>query len=172
MSSADISTSFNLDEMIKRKLTLEQLNECREAFGMYDDDNDGIISTKELKPALRALGYNPNSVVLDKIKAIDDESEDGEGRLEYEDFLNLVCQQIRYSFTSKDMLEDFEAIDVNKDGKISQLELRNYLDSLRMPFSVEEIDEIVYTADLDNDGTIDYKEFVIMMCPDKREEEK
>lgn len=164
-----MSSRQNLDaiEMIRRKLTLEQLNECKEAFDMYDEDNDGIITTKQLVPALRALGYNPSSVVLDKIKEMDADGEEGEGRVEYAGLLEIVCQQIHYSFTSEDMLKDFEEIDVNKDGKISKLELRNYLESLHLPFSGEEIDEIVYKADLNNDGTIDYTEFVIMMCPEK-----
>lgn len=165
MSSDDVMEILNLNEMIRRKLTLQQLSEAREAFDLYDDDKDGIITTKQVKPAMRALGYNPNSVVLEKIKAIDIESEDGEGRLKYEDFLNLVCQQIRYSFTSEDMFKDFQDIDVNNDGKITKLELRDYLKTLQMPFSDEEIDEIVFEADLNNDGLIDYKEFVIMMCP-------
>lgn len=82
---------------------------------MYDDDNDGIITIKELKPVLRALGYKPNSIVSDKIREIDIEREDEEGRLNCDDFLNLVCQQFRYTSKSEDMLEDFEAIDANKD---------------------------------------------------------
>lgn len=167
--SKGVLKKFNPTEMIKKKLTLEELEECREAFDMYDKDNDGIITTKDAKPAMRALGHNPNSVVLEKIKEIEIESEDadGEGKLKYHDFLDLVCQQIRYSFTAEDFLEDFKAIDVNNDGTISKLELRNYLESLGMPFSDREIDEIVDDADLNNDGTIDYNEFVIMMCPDK-----
>lgn len=151
--------SFNPNEMIRRKLTLQQLSEAREAFDMYDDDKDGIITTKEVKPAMRAFGYNPNSVVSEKIKA-KGKSEDVEGRLNYR-------EQIRYSFQSENMKKDFEDIDVNNDRKITKLELRHYLESLHMPSSDEEIDEIVFEADLNNDGFIDYEEFVIMMCPDR-----
>lgn len=167
MSSQRNVKKLNPNEITRQKMTSQELSEAREAFDLFDDDKDGIITTKEVKPAMRALGYNPNSVILDKIKAIDIGREDGDGSLNYEDFLNLVCQQIRYSFSSEDMFKDFEEIDVNNDGKITKLELRRYLENLGMPFSDEEIDGIVFEADLNNDGFIDYKEFVRMMCPDR-----
>lgn len=158
--------SVNTNEMLKKKLTPLQLSECREAFDMHDEDMDGVISTQVVVSALRAFGYRPNKPVMDKIKQLDMENEDGIGKLKYDNFLDLVCQQIRYSFTSEDLLEDLKAIDVNDDGKISKEELRKYLESLQIPFSDEELDEIVNDADLDNDSAIDYREFVIMMCPD------
>lgn len=155
MSSGELFKSI---EMVRRKLTLEQLSECREAFDLYDDDNDGIITTDDLVRTMRALGYNPNSVILDRIKTIDAVSEDA--------FIDLVCQQIRYSFTRDDILEDFMVIDVNGDGRITSQELRHYLESLQLPFSEEEIEGIVDEADLNNDGTIDYKELLTMLCLD------
>lgn len=152
--------------MIKEKLTPQQLSECREAFDMHDSDNDGVISTKEAQSALRAFGHRPNKVALDKIKQIDLKAEDGEGKLKYDDFLDLVCQQIHSSFKKEDMLEDLKAIDVNDAGKITKADLRKYLESLEIPFSDEEIEEIVNEADLNNDNAIDYKKFVITMCSD------
>jgi calmodulin len=135
---------------------------------MYDIDDDSIISTKDVLPALRALGYNPNTVIFDKIREIDMESEDDEGRLKYDDFLELVCQQIRYSFSKEDMLEDFKIIDINNDGEITRTELRNYLESLQLSLSDDEIDEIVSKADLNNDGSVDYNEFIFLMTrPDE-----
>lgn len=101
MSSEELFKSI---EMVGRKLTLEQLSDCRKAFDLYDDDNDGIITTKDLVGTMRALGYNPNSVILDRIKTIDALSEYSQGRLKYGDFIDLVCQQFRYSFTSDDIL--------------------------------------------------------------------
>lgn len=149
--------------ILKAKLTDEQVREAQEAFEMYDRDADNTITTTELIPALRALGYNTNQVISEKIKEMDLESDDGVGKLSFDDFLNFIVMHIRYSFTSTDMMEDFKLIDVNNDGKITKSELKGYLERLKIPFSDEELDEIVNTADLDNDGSIDYKEFVIMM---------
>lgn len=161
----NLRKGLNINELLSRKITLEQLKECREAFDMYDNDKDEIITTAELVLALRALGYNSNKVVVEKIKEMDIDSDDGVGKLKFQDFLNFVVTSIRYAYTKDDMLTDFRHIDANNDGKITKLELQNYLESLKIPFSAEEIEEIVNAADLNRDGSIDYNEFVIMMSP-------
>lgn len=149
--------------ILKAKLTDEQVRDAQEAFEMYNKNANDTITTSELIPALRALGYNSNQVILEKIKEMNLESDDGVGKLSFDDFLNFIVMHIRYSFKSEDMMNDFKLIDVNNDGKITKLELKGYLESLKIPFSSEELDEIVNAADLNNDGSIDYKEFVIMM---------
>ena len=37
----------------------EQIGEYREAFELFDKNNDGNISTKELGQVMRSLGQNP-----------------------------------------------------------------------------------------------------------------
>lgn len=91
-------------------------------------------------------------------------SEDGQGRLKHGVFIDLVCQQIRHYFTSNDILEDFTVIDANGDAKITIQELRQYLESLQIIFSMRKIEEIVDEADLNNDGPIDHKELPTMVC--------
>ncbi|KAL8270005.1 hypothetical protein Esti_006070 [Eimeria stiedai] len=43
----------------RRELTEEQRQEIREAFDLFDTDGSGCIDTKELKVAMRALGFEP-----------------------------------------------------------------------------------------------------------------
>lgn len=69
------------------------------------------------------------------------------------------------------MLEHFEVIDVN-DEQSQTAQLYWELLHALIGFSNEEIDKSVYETDLNSDGTIDYKEFVIKMCPEKWEKEK
>ena len=42
-----------------QNLTEEQVAELREAFNEFDTDGGGIITTKELGYAMRAMGMNP-----------------------------------------------------------------------------------------------------------------
>jgi len=46
-------------------LTAEQKQEIREAFDLFDTDGSGNIDSKELKVAMRALGFEPKK---DEIK--------------------------------------------------------------------------------------------------------
>lgn len=159
------SISFIPNEIVKAKFSSQKLKEAQEAFKMYDKDGDNMITTVELTPALRALGYNSNQVIVERITEMNRESSDGVGKVSFEDFLDVVVMYLRYTFTMNDMLEDFKLIDVDNDGKITKTELKSYLESLQVHLSHEEIEEIVNAADLDNDGSIDYMEFVIMMSP-------
>jgi len=43
----------------KKELTEEQKNEIKEAFDLFDTDGSGSIDSKELKVAMRALGFEP-----------------------------------------------------------------------------------------------------------------
>ena len=43
----------------KAELTEEQKQEIREAFDLFDTDGSGTIDAKELKVAMRALGFEP-----------------------------------------------------------------------------------------------------------------
>ena len=43
----------------KKELTKEQKDEIKEAFDLFDNNQSGIIEIKDLKVALRALGFEP-----------------------------------------------------------------------------------------------------------------
>ena len=46
------------------KLTEEQITEFKEAFALFDKDNDGTITCKELGTVMRSLGQNPTEAEL------------------------------------------------------------------------------------------------------------
>ena len=56
----------------KQELTDAQKNEIKEAFDMFDTAGMGVIEDKELKVALRALGFNPTK---DEIKSLISQSD-------------------------------------------------------------------------------------------------
>lgn len=51
------------------KLTEQQLVEIREAFNLYDIDQDGVIGTTELKDTLTSLGQDPTDVEIKEMMA-------------------------------------------------------------------------------------------------------
>jgi len=49
---------FNAGGKKQKELTDEQKTEIKEAFDLFDTDGSGSIDAKELKVAMRALGFN------------------------------------------------------------------------------------------------------------------
>jgi len=81
----------------RAELTEEQKQEIKEAFDLFDTDGSGSIDAKELKVAMRALGFEPKKEEVKKMMGEADR--EGTGKIEYKDFLELmqskmVCEQI------------------------------------------------------------------------------
>ncbi|KAG8592830.1 hypothetical protein GDO81_000640 [Engystomops pustulosus] len=76
----------------KPELTEEQKQEIREAFDLFDTDGSGTIDVKELKVAMRALGFEPKKEEMKKMIA--DIDKDGSGTIDFEDFLSLMTQKM------------------------------------------------------------------------------
>merc|ERR1711865_821060 len=71
----------------KGGLTEEQIEEIREAFNLFDADNSGAIDVRELKAAMRALGFEVKKEELKKM--ISDIDNDGNGSIEFQEFLEM-----------------------------------------------------------------------------------
>ncbi|XP_042479633.1 calmodulin-like protein 30 [Macadamia integrifolia] len=63
-----------------------------------------------------------------------------------------------------EMKRVFDKFDANKDGKISPEEYCSLLKALGKPRPEREVAKIFEVADLDGDGFIDFKEFMVVLC--------
>merc|ERR1712193_345333 len=84
------------------QLTEEQLDEIREAFSLFDADASGMIDIRELKAAMRALGFEVKNEELKKMAA--DIDGDGNGTIEFGEFLQMMTGKMG----EKDSREDIE----------------------------------------------------------------
>merc|ERR1711934_1351641 len=73
----------NMAKSKKKKggLSEEQMEEIREAFGLFDADASGMIDVRELKAAMRALGFEVKNEELKKM--VSDVDNDGNGTIEF-----------------------------------------------------------------------------------------
>eukprot|EP00730_Choanoeca_flexa_P012781 TRINITY_DN4616_c0_g1_i1.p1 TRINITY_DN4616_c0_g1~~TRINITY_DN4616_c0_g1_i1.p1 ORF type:complete len:130 (+),score=14.97 TRINITY_DN4616_c0_g1_i1:70-459(+) len=74
------------------ELTEEQKLEIREAFELFDTDGSGTIDAKELKVAMRALGFEPKKEEIKKMIA--DVDKDGSGTINYNEFLTMMTHKM------------------------------------------------------------------------------
>merc|ERR1719468_558995 len=94
------------------ELTPEQKQEIREAFDLFDTDGSGTIDAKELKVAMRALGFEPKKDEIKKM--ISDIDKDGSGTIDFQEFLEMMTSKM----SEKDSKEEIQKMisDIDKDG--------------------------------------------------------
>ncbi|KAK9293024.1 hypothetical protein L1049_021008 [Liquidambar formosana] len=142
-------------------LTEEQTAEFQEAFCLLDKDGDGCITIEELATAIRSLDENPTEEELQNM--INEVDADGNGTIEFGEFLNLMARKMKESEAEEELKEAFKVFDKDQDGYISPNELRHVMINLVERLTDEELEQMIKEADLDGDGQISYEEFVRMM---------
>ncbi|CAL9202482.1 unnamed protein product [Musa hybrid cultivar] len=143
------------------QLTDDQIAEFKEAFSLFDKDGDGCITTKELGTVMRSLGQNPTEAELqDMINEVD---ADGNGTIDFPEFLNLMARKMKDTDSEEELKEAFRVFDKDQNGFISAAELRHVMTNLGEKLTDEEVDEMIREADVDGDGQINYEEFVKIM---------
>ena len=145
----------------RTELTEEQRQEIKEAFDLFDTDGSGSIDAKELKVAMRALGFEPKKEEIKKMIA--DLDTEGNGVIDYNDFLDLMTVKMAERDPMEEMMKAFRLFDEDDTGKISFKNLKRVAKELGENMSDEEIQEMIDEADRDGDGEIsDEESFRIM----------
>ncbi|XP_057440723.1 calmodulin-like protein 11 isoform X1 [Lotus japonicus] len=139
----------------------EQIGEFLEAFCLFDKDGDGCITMEELGTAIRALDLHPT---VEELQIMMNEVDtDGNGTIEFEEFLNLMARKMKESEAEQELMEAFRVFDKDQDGYISPSEMRSVLRTVGEKVTDEELGQMIKVADLDGDGLLDYQDFVRMM---------
>ena len=69
-----------------------QKQEIKQAFDLFDTSGSGTIESKELKVALRALGFEPTKEEIKNL--IGDFDKDGSGRIDFHEFLSIMITKM------------------------------------------------------------------------------
>ncbi|XP_076095377.1 neo-calmodulin-like [Mytilus galloprovincialis] len=139
------------------------LADFKQAFKLFDDDDSGTITSKELGTVLRQLGQNPTEAELqDMINEVD---EDGNGTIEIDEFVEMMKDKVLTNGENEDdvVLETFNVFDVDSTGLITCDNLQKVFSGLGIKCSDDEIKLMIDGADLKKDGVIDFEEFETMI---------
>eukprot|EP00090_Calanus_glacialis_P039722 TRINITY_DN69168_c0_g1_i1.p1 TRINITY_DN69168_c0_g1~~TRINITY_DN69168_c0_g1_i1.p1 ORF type:complete len:177 (-),score=69.08 TRINITY_DN69168_c0_g1_i1:87-539(-) len=142
-------------------MTEEEKKVFREAFGQFDKNGDGSISTKELSNVMRSLGQNPTEAELQD--AINEVDVDGSGAVEWEEFCVLMYKKMREKDPENEIKEAFRVFDAEGTGFIEAEEMRLILSQLPVSLADEEMDEILRAGDANGDGVFDLAELGVML---------
>jgi len=153
--------SSTVGRRLADQLTELQIAEFKEAFSLFDQDGNGTIATEELGAVMRSLGQNPTEAEpQDMINEVD---ADGNGTIDFPEFLSLTARKMRDTDTEEELIEAFKVFDRDGNGLISEAELRHVMTNLGEKLTDEEVHEMIHEADVDGDGQINYEEFVKVM---------
>merc|ERR1712137_131632 len=142
-------------------LTEEQKQEIREAFDLFDTDGSGTIDAKELKVAMRALGFEPKKEEIKKM--ISDIDTDGSGTIDFQEFLEMMTAKMSQKDSREEILKAFRLFDDDETGKITFRNLKRVAKELGENMTDEELQEIIDEADRDGDGEVNEDEFQRIM---------
>uniref|UniRef100_A0A3Q3W494 EF-hand domain-containing protein n=1 Tax=Mola mola TaxID=94237 RepID=A0A3Q3W494_MOLML len=90
------------DSDVLASISVEELDEIREAFKVLDRDGNGFISKQELGMAMRSLGYMPSEVELAIIMQRLDM--DGDGQVDFNEFMTILGPKLLSSETREGFL--------------------------------------------------------------------
>lgn len=89
---------------------------------------------------------------------------DGTHALTYSEFMAATVQMQKLE-NEANLVAAFADFDTDGSGSITAEELTTKLLELGIKNSKSEVEEIIAEVDVNHDGTIDYQEFVQLMCP-------
>lgn len=140
-------------------LTQEQIKMYKEAFAVFDKENKGTISTKELGMIMRSLKQNPTEEELaDLIAEVD---QDGNGEIDFNEFLVMMAKRTKDSDMLDRALEAFRVFDRQNKGFLPLSELKNILMNVGEKMSPGEVEELLQDLEeLNESNELDYKTFL------------
>ncbi|MBA0762354.1 hypothetical protein Gotri_011988 [Gossypium trilobum] len=154
-------------------LSEEEIQGLKEMFKTIDSDNSGTITLEELKQGLAKQGTKLTEYevkqLMEAVSSVSKDSivqhymadADSNGTIDYEEFITATMHMNRMD-REEHLYRAFQHFDKDNSGYITIEELEQALREYGM-HDGKDIKEIISEVDNDNDGKINYDEFVAMM---------
>ena len=147
-----------IENSVIDNLTDQQIIEFREAFQAFDKDGNGSITTRELGTVMRSLGQNLSEAEIKEM--IDIVDEDKNGTIDFQEFLHLMARKMKIIGKEEELLDAFNILDKDGSGKISKYELRYIIMKTNSGMTEDEIEDLIKTIGIDEDGNIEIQDFI------------
>ncbi|CAN6485130.1 unnamed protein product [Victoria cruziana] len=146
-------------KVIAENMSEEEIKGLKEMFRNMDTDNSGTITYQELKTGLARLG---SQLTEAEVKQLMDAADvDKNGTIDYMEFITATMHRHRLQ-TEENLIKAFQYFDKDNDGYITRDELYHAMKGYGMG-DESTIKEVLDEVDTNNDGVINYEEFLAMM---------
>ena len=109
---------------------------------------------------MRSLGQNPTEAELqDMINEVD---ADGNGTIDFPEFLSLMARKMKDTDTEEELIEAFKVFDRDGNGLLDAEEFTQFVTATWVvePFlALSDVDYMIRAADVDGDGQLNFDEW-------------
>ncbi|XP_041455590.1 calcium-binding protein LPS1-beta-like isoform X2 [Lytechinus variegatus] len=149
------------------KADLYSSEEIQKMFEDLDKDGNGKISPEELSKGVREIYTKLIEGMATKL--IQEADKDDDGHVNMEEFCDTLVEKLpvrKDRFLNEQLLEcikkDFkEKFDKNGDGSLTNAEMSELMNNRYSSYSDEEIKEMISRVDLNDDGRMQFSEFLL-----------
>ncbi|CAH3172369.1 unnamed protein product [Porites evermanni] len=139
----------------------KNLQEYREAFKCFDLNENGTLSTKELKYAMRMLGSNPTDTQIQQL--VNAKDFDGDGTINFDEFVTIIEDENSIE-EDENLFMIFGVFDPENNGYIDGGHIKRSLQSL-VDVPPDEIEDIIQNARITDDRKFALEEFSALLVP-------
>ncbi|TMW59976.1 hypothetical protein Poli38472_000018 [Pythium oligandrum] len=146
------------------RLEMER-REINTIFCLFDVDGSGAVSREEMASLLTAITHDLDETQLNRLVEDLLAGQDSKDEITFEAFYNWCHQHIQESTHSKEELieEIFSMVDTDNSGYITVDEFIAIFKALGQSLDHDDVRELVYQMDRNDDGKIDLEEFHKML---------
>jgi len=139
------------------KLTMEEINEYKAAFSLFDKESQGRISTEDMVFLMRSLGQNFSDAEFKDI------SKHLDNFVEFHEFLELMAKWRKTNENHDKLIKAFKYFDRTNVGTIDFKELIHVLSNVAESLTESEVEALKKIAQVDENGRLNYFELLKLM---------
>ena len=110
---------------------------------------------------MRSLGRNPAEAELKRM--IQEVDSDGNGEVDFQEFLTMMTHKMHNIDTEDEMREAFKLFDRDGNGYISPAELKQVMNNLGERLTEAEVDLMIREVDANGDGQVNYEGKILFL---------
>ena len=142
--------------MADKDIDPAQMAQYRDAFKLFDKNEDGMIDFNEFSEVTKSIGMESKP---EAIKLIID-TIGSDNKVSFQQFMAVMTGKMKNIDTKKDVLKAFQVFDEKKDGTVRAGQLKHLLRTFYSVMTVAECDALINEAQPDGEGNIKYGPFV------------
>lgn len=152
-------TTVNVEMFDLNFFTEEQFKKMAAAFNKYVKPDSSALDKRETRNAIKCLDFVPTPTEAE-FSSICTSNE-----VQIEDFVMIIYWYMRGMGTRKQLIDAFERLDTDKDGKVSFDVIAKIMDPRNGSRSSRELEIIRKKMEVLEDDQVDYMKFINQIRP-------